>query len=54
MDFCSDEDESYMHSEENRLVMNDGYLREISWERREVGGKHTSLRYKVLYVLSGL
>ena len=31
MDFCYDAREEYIHSEENRLVMRDGYLREISW-----------------------
>jgi len=31
MDFCYDEREAYIHSEENRLVMRDGRMREISW-----------------------
>lgn len=31
MDFCYDEREVYIHSEENRIVMRDGYLREITW-----------------------
>ncbi len=31
MDFCYDAREEYIHSEENRIVMRDGYLREISW-----------------------
>ena len=31
MDFCYDEREEYIHSEENRLVLRDGYMREISW-----------------------
>ncbi len=31
MDFCYDAREEYIHSEENRIVMRDGLLREISW-----------------------
>ena len=31
MDFCYDEREEYIHSEENRMVMRDGWMREISW-----------------------
>ena len=31
MEFCYDEREEYIHSEENRIVMRDGYFREISW-----------------------
>lgn len=31
MDFCYDEQEPYIHSEENRFVMRDGAFREISW-----------------------
>lgn len=31
MDFCYDAREKYIHSEENRIVMRDGLLREISW-----------------------
>lgn len=31
MDFCYDVREEYIHSEENRIVMRDGSLREISW-----------------------
>lgn len=28
---CYDEKEPYIHSDENRLVLRDAYLREISW-----------------------
>jgi NAD(P)-dependent dehydrogenase (short-subunit alcohol dehydrogenase family) len=31
MDFCYDVREEYIHSEENRIVMRDGLMREISW-----------------------
>ena len=31
MDFCYDAREEYIHSEENRIVMRDGQMREISW-----------------------
>lgn len=31
MDFCYDVREEYIHSEENRIVMRDGHMREISW-----------------------
>lgn len=31
MDFCYDVREEYIHSEENRIVMRDGWMREISW-----------------------
>ncbi len=31
MDFCYDERENFLHSEENRLVMRDGWFREITW-----------------------
>ena len=31
MDFCYDARELYIHSEENRIVLRDGLLREISW-----------------------
>lgn len=31
MDFCYDEREDYIHNEENRFVMRDGWMREISW-----------------------
>lgn len=31
MDFCYDAREEYIHSEENRIVMRDGLMREISW-----------------------
>jgi len=31
MDFCYDAREEYIHSEENRIVMRDGSMREISW-----------------------
>lgn len=31
MDFCYDEHEPYIHSEENRIVMRDGNFREIPW-----------------------
>ncbi len=31
MDFCYDAREEYIHSEENRIVMRDGWMREISW-----------------------
>lgn len=31
MDFCYDAREAYIHSEENRLIMRDGYFREIPW-----------------------
>ena len=31
MDFCYDAREEYIHSEENRIVMRDGHMREISW-----------------------
>lgn len=31
MDFCFDEREPFLHSEENRLVMRDGWFRELSW-----------------------
>ncbi|MBE5793526.1 MAG: SDR family NAD(P)-dependent oxidoreductase [Clostridiales bacterium] len=31
MDFCYDVREEYIHSEENRIVMRDGMMREISW-----------------------
>ena len=28
---CYDEKEPYIHSDENRLVMRDAYLREVAW-----------------------
>ncbi|MDE7186821.1 MAG: hypothetical protein K2O13_04860 [Lachnospiraceae bacterium] len=31
MDFCYDEQEPYIHSEENRYVIRDSVFREISW-----------------------
>lgn len=31
MDFCYDAREDYIHNEENRIVMRDGHMREISW-----------------------
>lgn len=31
MDFCYDAREEYIHSEENRIMMRDGLMREISW-----------------------
>lgn len=31
MDFCYDEKEPYIHSDENRLVMRDGWFDEIAW-----------------------
>lgn len=31
LDFCYDEKEPYIHSEENRFVMRDSHLREIAW-----------------------
>ena len=31
MDFCYDDRENFLHSEENRLVMRDGWFREITW-----------------------
>lgn len=31
MDFCYDSREDYIHNEENRIVMRDGHMREISW-----------------------
>ena len=31
MDFCFDEREQPLHSEENRLVMRDGWFRDITW-----------------------
>jgi NAD(P)-dependent dehydrogenase (short-subunit alcohol dehydrogenase family) len=31
MDFCYDAREEYIHSEENRIVMRDGWLREMAW-----------------------
>ncbi|MBQ8312025.1 MAG: SDR family oxidoreductase [Clostridia bacterium] len=31
MDFCYDAREEYIHNEENRIVMRDGHMREISW-----------------------
>lgn len=31
MDFCYDPREDYIHNEENRIVMRDGHMREISW-----------------------
>ncbi|MBE5779544.1 MAG: SDR family oxidoreductase [Clostridiales bacterium] len=31
MDFCYDAREEYIHSEENRIVMRDGLMREIAW-----------------------
>jgi len=31
MNFCFDPKEPYIHSDENRFVMRDGYLQEISW-----------------------
>lgn len=31
MNFCFDPKEPYIHSDENRLVMRDAYLQEISW-----------------------
>lgn len=31
MDFCYDANDNFLHSEENRLVMRDGWFREISW-----------------------
>lgn len=30
-DLCYDEKEPYIHSDENRLVMRDAYLREVAW-----------------------